>query len=169
MDPVLLRLRKEIESVCEGMSTEAMGRHSEGKWSAAEVLEHLSLTYSGTVKGFQRCLQAGRPLATATTLKSRVGAYVVTRLGYLPEGRTAPENTRPKGKSIEAIRASIGPLISEMDELIGNCERLYGSDVCLMDHPIIGPLTARQWRRFHWIHGKHHLKQIKRRREMQPS
>ncbi|MEY2412287.1 MAG: hypothetical protein QOD84_893 [Acidobacteriaceae bacterium] len=169
MDPVLANLRKEVESVCEGMSTDAMARHSEGKWSAAEVLEHLSLTYGGTIKGFQRCLQAGKPLATAATLRSRIGAYVVTSLGYLPEGRTAPENTKPKGKSMEMVRDTIGPLIAEMDELIGNCERLYGSSICLLDHPIIGPLTARQWRRFHWIHGKHHLKQIKRLRETQRS
>jgi hypothetical protein len=26
---------------------------------------------------------------------------------------------------------------------------------------ILGPLTIRQWRKFHLIHGRHHIKQIR--------
>jgi len=29
---------------------------------------------------------------------------------------------------------------------------------------VLGPLTASQWRKFHWIHGRHHVKQISERR-----
>jgi hypothetical protein len=35
----------------------------------------------------------------------------------------------------------------------------------VLDHLILGPLTAAQWRKFHWIHGRHHVKQILRLRE----
>jgi hypothetical protein len=32
-----------------------------------------------------------------------------------------------------------------------------------MDHLILGPLTAGQWRKFHWVHGQHHARQIRER------
>jgi hypothetical protein len=36
----------------------------------------------------------------------------------------------------------------------------------LLDHVILGPLTVKQWKKFHLAHGLHHLKQIRRRKEM---
>jgi hypothetical protein len=47
-----------------------------------------------------------------------------------------------------------------MDEAIAQCESRFGKQNRLLDHPILGPLTGRQWRKFHWVHGHHHLKQI---------
>ncbi|MGZ4836286.1 MAG: DUF1569 domain-containing protein [Terriglobales bacterium] len=32
-----------------------------------------------------------------------------------------------------------------------------------MDHPFLGPLTADEWRKFHWVHGRHHTRQIRER------
>ncbi|MGZ7099671.1 MAG: DUF1569 domain-containing protein [Candidatus Angelobacter sp.] len=34
-----------------------------------------------------------------------------------------------------------------------------------MDHPVLGPLTAAEWRKFHLVHGLHHVKQIRSLRE----
>jgi hypothetical protein len=58
----------------------------------------------------------------------------------------------------------IGPQITAMDEAIAHCEQRHGKRTRLLDHPVLGPLTARQWRKFHWVHGKHHVKQIQRLR-----
>jgi hypothetical protein len=35
----------------------------------------------------------------------------------------------------------------------------------LLDHPILGPLNATQWRKLHLVHGRHHLKQLLHLRE----
>jgi hypothetical protein len=48
--------------------------------------------------------------------------------------------------------------------VIAECEARLGSWRKLLDHPVLGPLTAREWREFHWIHGRHHVKQILERR-----
>jgi hypothetical protein len=53
-----------------------------------------------------------------------------------------------------------------MDELIAKWEARHGKQTRLLDHPVLGPLTARQWRKFHWVHGRHHVKQILRLRGM---
>jgi hypothetical protein len=164
MDAYLQRLQAAIASATLGMSIEDLRRHPEGKWSTAEVLEHLYLTYTGTVKGFERCLHEGKPLARTPMLKDRMRTFVVTGLGHLPEGRKAPERTQPRGMLADEVTREIGLRISAMDEVIAQCEARFGKRTRVLDHPVLGPLTARQWRKFHWVHGQHHLKQIRKLR-----
>lgn len=162
MDFYLQRLQDAISSVTEGLSADELVRHPEGKWCTAEILEHLYLTYTGTIKGFERCIQAGQPLARPPQLMDHMRKIVVIQLNYLPEGRKAPKNTLPKGTSVEQIRAAVPAAISAMDTIIGEAEKKYGRETRLLDHPILGPLRGQEWRRFHWVHGNHHLKQIRR-------
>ncbi len=164
MDSYLERLRQAITAATSDMSAEELTRHPEGKWSASEVLEHLYLTYTGTQKAFERCLKAGKPLAGVPTLKQRVAATAVTEFGYFPKGRKSPDRVLPRGQSAEKIVAVIGPQIDAMDKIIADCEERYGSRVRVLDHPVLGPLTALQWRKFHLAHGRHHVKQILERR-----
>ena len=95
MDSYLEQLQQAIASATHGISSEELRRHPDGhlkgKWSAAEVLEHLYLTYTGTVKGLERVLQTGKPLASPITLKQRVRITLVIKLSYFPKGRKAPE------------------------------------------------------------------------------
>jgi Protein of unknown function (DUF1569) len=165
LDAYLQRLQKAIASATQGMIAKDLHRHPEGKWSTAEVLEHLYLTYTGTAKALERCLHEGKPLARTPVLMDRVRAFVVTGLGHLPEGRKAPKHALPRGIAVEEVVREIGPRISAMDDLIGQCETRFGKRTRVLDHPILGPLTARQWRKFHWVHGRHHLKQIHKLRQ----
>jgi hypothetical protein len=164
MDAYLKRLQEGIASAIHGMSPEDLRRHPESKWSTAEVLEHLYLTYTGTTKAFERCLQEGKPLARKPMLLDRMRTFVVTGLGHMPEGRKAPERAQPRGMPADEVSREIGSRISAMDTVIAQCEARFGERTRILDHPILGPLTARQWRKFHWIHGRHHLKQIKKLR-----
>jgi hypothetical protein len=164
MDSYLERLQQAITAASSGMTSDELTRHEEGKWSVAEVLEHLYLTYTGTSKAFERCLKGGNPLGGVSTFKQRVSTFVLTGLGYFPKGRKSPEQVSPRGMPVEDLIANIGPQIAAMDKVIAQCEERYGSRVKLLDHPVLGPLTARQWRKFHWIHGRHHIKQILERR-----
>jgi hypothetical protein len=164
LDRYLQRLQDAIAAATRGMSGEQLTCHAEGKWCAAEVLEHLYLTYRGTVKGCERCLQEGKPLARTPTLQDRLRTTVVVGLGYMPEGRKAPERSIPRGMAAEEVVKAIGPEIAAMDDAITQCEGRFGKGTRVLDHPILGPLTARQWRTFHWVHGRHHLKQIRKLR-----
>ena len=164
MDSRLAELKHGLESASEGMSGEQLSWHPPGKWCAAEVLEHLYLTYTGTIKGFEKVMEAGKPLATRASMKHRLRTLVVVGFGHLPEGRKAPSNTQPRGLPVETVRNEVGAKITAMDAIIAQCEARFGRRERLLDHPILGPLTAVQWRKFHLVHGRHHQKQLLRLR-----
>jgi hypothetical protein len=166
MDWYLRRLHGAITSATRGMDTADLMRHPAGKWSTAQILEHLYLTYAGSVKGFERCLKEGRPLARAVTFKERVATLIVTSLGYFPEGRKAPERTIPCGMPAEEVVQATEEKLAAMADLITLCETRFGRSTRILDHPVLGPLTARQWRKFHLVHAQHHMKQILRLRTM---
>ncbi len=164
MDSDLEILGKLLHTATEGMSEKQVEWHPVGKWSTAEVLEHLYLTYTGTIKGFERMLGTGKPLATTASVKQRLQTLIVFGFNYLPSGRKAPPQAAPRGLAAQPVRAEMKAKIAAMDEIIQECERRFGKGP-LLDHPILGPLTAKQWRRFHLIHGRHHAKQIARLRQ----
>jgi hypothetical protein len=165
MDSRLDKLKQSLESAVEGMSTEQWNWHPPGKWCAAEVLEHLYLTYTGTIKGFERVMTSGKPLASRPSMSHRVRTLVVVGLGHMPAGVKAPAVAVPKGLPVKKVRAEFGEKIVEMDAIIAQCEASFGGRVHVLDHPILGPLSAPQWRKLHVVHGRHHHKQLLQLRE----
>jgi len=84
----------------------------------------------------------------------------------MPRGRKAPQRTHPSGLPVATILTEFGAKLHAMDRLLTQCEAKYGRRVKILDHPVLGPLTAAQWRKFHRIHGLHHAGQIRRLRAM---
>jgi len=165
MDSRLEKLKEDLESAVEGMSSEQLSWHIPGKWCAVEVLEHLYLTYTGTITGLERVLRKGKPLASRASMAHRVRTLVVVGLAHLPGGVKAPAIVQPKGLPPEQVRNEIGEKMAAMDAIIAQCEARFGRHVKLLDHPILGPLNALQWRKLHAVHGQHHLKQLRQLRE----
>ena len=165
MDVRLNKLKRSLESAVEGMSSEQWSWHPPGKWCAAQVLEHLYLTYTGTIKGFERVLAIGKPLGSSPSIKNRVKAFVVAGCGHMPAGVKAPAVVVPIGLPMEKVCAEFGAKIGEMDAILAQCEAHFGRRVRVLDHPILGPLTVPQWRKLHVVHGRHHHKQLLQLRE----
>jgi hypothetical protein len=163
MNSYLERLRHELKDAIGSASPSTRARAPAGKWNAAQILEHLFLTYSGTNRGLAKCLEQGAPLATRATLQQRMATFVVVYLRYLPEGRKAPARAIPRGMPPEEVRRAIEPELQKMGSGLDDCERRFGARTKIMDHPFLGPLTADEWRRFHWVHGRHHVRQIRER------
>ena len=163
MDSYLERLRQELEDAIAGASPGDLTRGPVGKWNAAEILEHLFLTYKNTNRGLAKCLEQGTPLVARARLKHRMAALLVVNLGYLPAGRKAPERATPRGMPREEVQQAIAPELQRMGLSLDDCERRFGAGTKIMDHPLLGPLTAGEWRKFHWVHGRHHARQIRER------
>jgi DinB family protein len=163
MDSYLERLRRELEEVTRGVSADEMAQAPAGKWSGAQLLEHLLLTYKTTNRVLDKCLQKCAPLATRPTLRQRMSALVVINLGYMPGGRQSPERVAPRGMPREEVQQSLVPELEAMAAKLNDCEFRFGAGTKIMDHLFLGPLTAGEWRKFHWVHGRHHARQIRER------
>lgn len=161
--PTLAKLHALLIGPLAEIGADDMAAHSAGQWSAAEILEHLNLTYTGTIKNLERCLRGERQ-ASPDRGKRRWARIVVTRLGFMPSGREAPKAVRPRGMPAEQVKAEIMANLARMDELISQSEARSPHGKPIADHPILGPLTAAEWRRFHLAHGKHHVRQVRARR-----
>jgi hypothetical protein len=159
MHSKISKLHSAISSAMDGMSTDELSHRPHGKWSAAEILEHLNLTYVGTIKNLERRLSEGKPTSSTDRAKERWSRIVVTRLGYMPSGRKSPERAMPRGAAPDQIAMEVLQNVVRMDEVLSQCEaRFPGKPIA--DHPALGPLTAAEWRGFHLTHGCHHAKQI---------
>ena len=139
-------------------------RRDPAKWSIAEIVEHLTRAYSGTAKGFERCLDKRAPLATSITLKQRLQQFALINLGYFPEGRQAPKHILPTGElDLGALLDAVRRDLSRLDESARKTKDALGGGK-MLDHPILGALSIDQWLKFHVVHTEHHAKQIVQRR-----
>lgn len=169
MSPELARALNEIDSATTGMSDDQLAWHPDGKWSAGDILEHLSLTFSGTIVGMHKRLESGHPTNRKATAKEWLRSLILTRLGYFPRGRAAPEGVVPEGVPPREAFNSIRQNLVAMDKAIAECETHFGSGIKFANHPVLGPLTAWEWRRFHYVHTRHHMRQIRALRERMAS
>ncbi len=162
MSPELEEIRREAERLTSEMSQADWHHALPGKWSCAQIFEHLLLSYTATTNGTMKAMQIGKPLGGRPTLRDRISTFYVAGLGFLPMGRSAPVHTIPHGKGLESLRPFNDALVA-MDATLTDAEKRFGTKVRLLDHPILGPLTAKEWRRVHRTHARHHMKQIAER------
>lgn len=154
-----------IRASTDGLSPELASQRVDGRWSIVEIVEHLQLAYSLTAKGLERCLDRGTPSAKPTTLRQKIRAFAVVKLGYFPEGIQAPKHVVPAGLTdLNEMLRQVQSDLTWLDATAVRARDRFGS-ITLLDHPILGGFTLDQWMRFHWIHTKHHDKQIRSRRE----
>jgi hypothetical protein len=167
MDPILQELQDEIAGSLENLDSAqtqlALSVHHE-KWSIQLIVQHLCLTYAFTETAFDARLAKGTPTRARPTLQQRIGQYFLTNLGIFPKGRKAPKQVTPAQMASPVCGSDLTHLtahhLARIDTLFHEAERLFGSDRCI-SHMILGPLSIHQWRRFHLVHGRHHIKQIR--------
>ncbi len=160
MSNQIQRIRETVAKATEGMTELQLAfRPDVTKWSSCEILEHLMLTYTGTVKGMQRCLEQNAPIITRQSLKQRILTHLISRLGYFPEGRQSPKHVEPKGTPVEEVLPKLYASLDALDVAIDAAQQRFGPGKVL-DHPLLGAMTPDQWRGFHASHACHHMKQI---------
>ena len=160
MSPALELIRRETETATRGMTPDAWLRAPKGKWNSLQILEHLVLTYTATTKGLLRTMEAGEPQRGKPDLRQRMRCLYVLGIGRFPAGIEAPQHTVPlKGLGDDPLRLFNNALVA-MDATLSDAEKRFGGRTRLLNHPVLGPLTAQAWRRFHLVHGRHHLKQL---------
>jgi hypothetical protein len=169
MHAVLERVVCQIESEVGGLDAETAQLHPKDLpyiWSAQQVVEHLVLGYRMTSRTLESRLNKGR-LARhrkRTWLQWSLQLMILT-FGDLPTGVPAAEETTPVPDSFAALDGHqlsdlLRKEIDAMDSLLDQCRRKFGMER-VATHPLLGPLRVDQWRRFHVVHGYHHLEQLR--------
>jgi hypothetical protein len=156
----LRRAWEAVESAIAGMTEEQMNWAPKGKWSAANLIEHLSLGFSVTMKGCKMVLRQGGPELPKPTWNQRWLAFRVIEMEHFPMRVVAPRMVCPRGQSAEEARRGLLMNLIEMDGMMSKCEEQFGRKVQILAHPYLGPLTIPQWRKFSLFHVRRHMKQL---------
>lgn len=130
-----------------------------GKWSPAQVAEHLRLTYETVLR--ERSGGTGLRVRSKwwlrPILRFRVLPMILQR-GVVPRGAKAPREIRPSEGPFERA-----PLLAAIEELAERAEdSLAGardSDAGFTHH-VFGALPASQALRFATVHNNHHARQL---------
>ncbi len=166
MDKDLARLQAELTAALAGLDaqqTQATPSSNPEKWSIQEIVEHLTLTWRSTVPVIQARIEKRSPTRARATFQQRMGQFGILKLGRFPYGRSSPAAVSPtlpaSLRSGEELSARIQADLLQLDQVTEWAEALFGNRRAA-SHLILGPLSMQQWRRFHLIHGLHHVKQI---------
>jgi hypothetical protein len=169
MHAVLERVVSQIASDVRGLDAETTQLHPSGlahKWTAQQVVEHLVLSYRLTSAALEIRLSKGRVSRKQTRTKLQWSLQLmILSFGALPRGVPALDETVPvKGQFSAMDGRQLGDLLREeaeaTDALLDTCRRRFGIDR-VGAHPWLGPLRVDQWRRFHVVHGLHHVVQLR--------
>jgi hypothetical protein len=141
-----------------------------GGWSRQQVVQHMLLAYAATVAELERRLAKGAPTKRMRTPKERLQQFVIVRCGYFPPGRRAPEMVNPNLSKLPPLdgpelAAEYRRQVGELSAAIAKAEAMWGGSVAIATHPILGPFSVEQWRKFHAVHTLHHVKQLERIRQ----
>ncbi len=164
MHPQLALVRTELASAVAGLGAAEAERPVEGRWSVVNILEHLDLTFSRNAAALERRIAKGREDRRPRTFRQAYMRFVVVTLGYFPEGRTAPAMVVPQGRPYAGLAADLEAHLAALDRIMAEGERVLGATGAVLDHPVIGPFSINDWRRFHLVHTRHHIRQIRARR-----
>jgi hypothetical protein len=171
MHPDLKLLQSELDHALDGLDdrqTQLRPRPDSQpdpqRWNIQQIVGHLLLTYGATVTAMDARIAKHTPTKARASLAQRIGQFAVLRLGWLPRGRRAPALTTPDPNAApasgDALQSMVDRNIATMDGRIAAAEQLFGRRRRAISHMILGPLSVPQWRRFHLVHGRHHLRQI---------
>jgi hypothetical protein len=150
-----------------GLSSEHCRLHpggDAGEWSIQDVVEHLVLTYRGSVAQVEKYLHRGSPTTRNAAWKQVAARTLVIDIGYFPRGQSAPEFVLPgrcnlDGMNGSSLAALLESELNLLDVELGRCEQAFGRRA-FASHFRFGPLSVARWRRFHVVHGRLHLTQI---------
>jgi hypothetical protein len=169
MHAVLERVVNQISGEVRRLDADATQLHPKGlvyRWNAQQVVEHLVMGYRMTTKALETRLNKGRlSRKHSRTYLQWTLQMMILSFGAMPRGVPALEETMPKPGGFSAMSGReltdlLRREIEAMDAMLDASRRRFGIERVGI-HPFLGPLRVDQWRRFHAVHGHHHLTQLR--------
>lgn len=132
----------------------------EGKWTPAQITEHLRLTYDVLV----RELEGGGGIRVRTPgwlrawLRLRYLPGILKR-GRVPRGARAPGEVRPGDGPFDR-EAQLTALRDSAERFVARLEPAWERPGTVLTHHLFGSLSAAQAFRFVTVHSRHHRAQL---------
>jgi len=160
LDRARATLRGAVEAIPPAKQRQ---RPAPDRWSAAEVLEHLTLVeriFGGRImKALDEARTAG--LASEANPRAPLPAPVEERMADRGNKRQAPETAHPTGNvDVATGWATLESNHNALRTALAGCDGLALSQVTL-DHPFFGTMTVYQWVELMAAHEGRHTEQIR--------
>ena len=147
----------------EGRPDAAWQRAPAGKWTPAQIVEHLAIGMNFSADKFAARRAHNPMVRRRRTFLERLAHLFILDLQWYPQGFKAPEGSRPGERVSRAsadahFRAGLAKW-AELERLLLPARR---HDL-FVKHPRLGDLTIEEWITFHLVHARHHARQIRER------
>jgi DinB superfamily len=159
LDSARATLRGAIDAIPPAMHRQ---RPAADRWSAAEVLEHLTLVENIFGGRIIKALDAARSgLSTEAHPRAPLPEAIEQRMGDRVNKRQAPEPAQPTGKvDVATGWTTLEGTHSNLRTALTGCDGLALSQVTL-DHPFFGTMNVYQWVELMAAHEGRHTEQIR--------
>lgn len=145
-----------------GINGDDWHRTVPGKWSLAQIVEHLGIGIDSVATAFEH-RASKEPMRRRSTPGQAVARHLILGLGRLPRGRRPPEGTVPAERpDPQAAVAQFRMGVSRLETLVQNWPEKRQSEI-FVRHPYLGDLNLPEWVRFFYVHCRHHAPQIRAR------
>jgi hypothetical protein len=147
----------------KGRSDADWQRGPTGKWTPAQIVEHLALALDWSAEKFRARRAHDRMARRPRTPAEKIAKFFVFWLRWFPPGRKAPQGSTPPPQVARGTaEAHFLTALAAWAQLEREMLPLRRGDL-FVKHPRLGDLTLGEWIRFHLVHARHHARQIKRR------
>jgi hypothetical protein len=158
----LAALEPLILDPVRGVSGEDWHRRVPGKWSLAQIIRHVAIGVDYSATMFE-ARAAKTDMRRRSTPGQAIMRHLILGLGKFPKGREAPAGSVPEDRpDAEAAAAQIRMGIARLEGLVETWPRERWTRI-FVKHPVLGDLTLPEWIRFHYVHCRHHGRQIQAR------
>ena len=139
-------------------------RAPDSNWSLSQIVSHLAIGVDLVATAFEDRLE-NRPMERRATPKQGLLRHLVLGVGKLPEGFEAPTVAAPPDRpDPDEVVAQFRMGVERLGTLTTQLSEERQTEL-FVKHPIFGDFNLPEWVRFHYLHCRHHKKQIKRRLE----
>lgn len=157
------KIRERTKQIVGGLTDEQANRLPDdgGKWTIAEVVEHIAIVQDGMTKISAKLLNAARAAGKTSNGQATLSENFRQKASEAQQLKfEAPDRVRPTGEQ------TIEESLAKMDEARGELENLrplFESVECSefkFPHPFMGELTAHEWLALIGGHEARHVRQI---------
>ncbi|MBI4421905.1 MAG: DUF1569 domain-containing protein [Gemmatimonadetes bacterium] len=158
----LAALEPMVLGPLHGIGGDTWHRAPRGKWSITQIIAHLGMGIDLSSATFERRGEK-QGMIRRSSPGQAVLRHLLLGLGRYPPGRKAPESTAPpEHPDPDLITAQFRMGVERFGTLIETWPEERQLQV-FVKHPLLGDLNLPEWVRFHYVHCRHHARQIRDR------